>query len=116
MEVENMTAEELYQLAAAKAGATDDAAPASSTRHVTVDGLEVAINEKRIKSWQAFKIVSKLNGEFNMDTAQLMFEFISYVTDCDEAAIVEHCGGEDAQLEDVVRTAAQIINECYPKN
>lgn len=116
MEVENMTAEELYQLAAAKAGATDDAAPANSTRHVNVDGLEVAINEKRVKSWRAFKMVSKLNGDLNPDSARLMLDFVSYVTDCDEDAIVEHCGGDDASMEDVIRTAAQIMNECYPKN
>lgn len=112
MNVEDMTVEELKALVESRAGAE---APASSVRHITVEGMEVCINEDAVKGWKAFRLASKLDGTVTSETIGTMMEFVALVTDTDEAAIVEHCGGESASFEDVVRVASEILMECSPK-
>lgn len=110
-----MTAEQLMELAAAKAGAEE--VPASSRREV--DGLAFEVDEKRLKSWRALRMMRGIvgNGEgFSVEALDAMLGFIAYVTDLDEDAIVEHCGGDEAPMEDVVALVARIAAEIYPKN
>lgn len=112
MNVEDMTFDELKALVESRAGDS----PASSVRHITVDGMGVAIDTDAVKSWRAFRLASKLDGTFDADTVDIMMQFIDLVTDTDETGIIEHCGGDRASLEDVVRVASLILTECYPKN
>lgn len=125
-----MTAEQLMELAyakqaegfeplreqlMAKAGAAE--VPASSRREV--DGLAFEVDEARLKSWRALRMMRGIvanGGEFSVEALDAMLAFIAYTTDLDEDAIVEHCGGEEAPMEDVVSLVAKVSAEIYPKN
>lgn len=109
--VEDMTAEQLMQAAADKAG-TD--APASSTV-VEVEGAAVTINTAMLNSWKAFQLLRKLNNSDNVAQIDAAMEFASLISDYDEGAILAHYG-EDASIESVVGFAMQIIAAAYPKN
>ena len=108
MDVNDLTAEELRKLADEKA--------LSGERVIDVDGMTVHIDVEKCKSWKAFTIMSSVTEELTFETLRAMLDFIEYITDVDEAQIIEHCGGEDASLESVVSVVAQIVSECYPKN
>ena len=114
MNLEDMSREELIEAAKKAGGET----PAASDRYKTVevDGLEVTVDMDKVRSWNMFKLVSQLDGELDARTVGLMFDIIKLATDVDEDAIVDHCGGDAASMEDVVRTASLIIAELYPKN
>jgi hypothetical protein len=45
-----------------------------------------------------------------------MLEFIGYVTDQTEESIIEHLGGDTAQVADVVSLVAKIVSAATPKN
>ena len=107
MNIEDMTAEQLRELAAAKAQ--------GDTREVDIDGLIVHIDSAKCKSWKAFKMFSSLSSDMDFESMQRMMDFIAFCTDTDEDAIVEHCGGENASIDDVVNVVAKIISECFPK-
>lgn len=108
MDVNELTADELRKLADEKSN--------TATRTVDVGGLIVHVDTERCKSWKAFRIMSGINGEFDISTLSAMFDLIELVTDVDEDKIVEHCGGDDASLEAVAKTVSEIVAECYPKN
>lgn len=115
MRAEDMTAEQLMELAAAKAGAEE--VPASSTREV--DGLSFEVDERRMRSYRALRLMRAIvaqDGEFSVEALDAMIAFIEYVTDLDEDAIVEHCGGDEAPMEAVVALVARICAGLYPKN
>ena len=108
MDVNELTADELRKLA--------DEKSLEAERVIDVDGLTVTVNPERCKSWKAFRIMSSVSGEFNLDTLAAMFDLVELVTDVNEQIIVEHCGGDDASLEAVAGTVSKIVAECYPKN
>lgn len=87
-------------------------------RVVVVDGMTIRIDESKLYSWRGYQIVKKLRGveEITPDSFDVMLEYIAFVTDADENAIVEHLGGDDAQVVDVITLAAHIINELKIKN
>lgn len=127
MRAEDMTAEQLRELADTKtadelrevlmAMAGAEEVPASS--HREVDGLGFEVDEKRLKSWRALRMMRGIvagGGEFSVEALDAMLGFIAYTTDLDEDAIVEHCGGDEAPMEDVVALVARIAAEIYPKN
>lgn len=108
MDVNELSAEELRKLADEKSNAGE--------RVIDVDGMTVHIDVDKCASWKAFKIMSAVTDELSFETLRAMLDFIEYLTDVDEAKIIEHCGGDDASLESVVQTVAQIVSECYPKD
>ena len=112
MNVEEMSAEQLMALAQEKAGD----APAASIRTVEVEGLVVQVDDAKTKSWPAFRILSGVVGDVTPESIESMMGFIALVTDVNEKTIVEHCGGDTASFEDVLRVASAIIGACYPKH
>lgn len=112
MNVEEMSAEQLMALAQTKA----EHVSATSTRTVEVDGLVVHVDDTKTKGWNAFRILSGVVGEVTPEAVDAMMAFIDLVTDTNEQAIIEHCGGDTATIEDVLRVASTIVEECYPKN
>ena len=104
-ELRGLTPDELKQL-------VDDKL---TVRTFDVDGLTVTVDTELCKSWKAFRIMSKLNGELSAESLQIMIDFVELVSDVDEETIVNHCGGDNASLESVVNTISKIISECFPK-
>lgn len=116
MQAEEMTAEQLMELARAKAGA--ETVPAAS-RVIDVDGLAVTVDGGKLKSWDALKLMRRIDEKrdnVDMDAIDAMFAFVAYVSDATEERIVEHCGGGTAPIEDVVGLLSRVMVECYPKN
>ena len=111
MNAEEMSPEQLMELARAKSGAMPP-----ETRTIEVDGLTVTIDGAKVMSWPAWRIASKVTGEVSVETVDAMMQFVALVSDVDEAAIVAHHGGDSAPIEDVIGTAARILEACYPKN
>lgn len=111
MDAQEMTADELMELAKAKAGEPSPAAPA-----VTVRGMQLAIDREKLASWKAFGMVEKMEAGEGLASARAAVDFACYVAGIDEAAIVEACGGEDAKTMDVLSFAREIIAACNAKN
>lgn len=109
MDVNNLSYEELLELAASKAPARDN------TRTVDVDGLIVHVDDVAARSWKAFSIISECGEELTPYSLRKMVEFIELVTDVDEAKMLEICGGELASVDDMATLAAKIVTYCYPK-
>lgn len=115
MNAEEMTAEQLMELAQAKAAG--DELAASSSRVVDIDGVKVTIDVAKLQSWNAFNLIRGIeNDENQLSKIDAAMRFVEYVSDFDEEAIVQHCGGDDAAASVVVAFAMRIIQGCYPKN
>ena len=95
------------------------AAKKSNIKTVDIDGLTVNIDEDVCKSWNAYRLMlqfCKDGGEITPDALPSIIAFVELVSDVDEAAIVEHCGGNSAPFESVMGVMARIISEAAPKN
>ena len=90
----------------------------SPLRPVTVQGVEVHVDDSKAASWKAFKMVGVISDPDAAVTAkmQAMFDLIGYVTDTDEDEIVERCGGDDASVQNVMEFATALVAEAVPKN
>lgn len=114
MELEEMSREQLIEFASAKAG---EESPVPSVRKVEVDGMEVTVYTERINTWKAFRLMRRIGTTFDVDSAFAMFEFLEYVTDATEDAIVAHLGGDEkSTIVEVATFASKILAECAPKN
>ena len=84
---------------------------------VEVDGVKVKVDSAKLKSWRAFRTISRLESDAtDFEKVDAAMDFVSYVTDLDEDAIVETCGGEDAPVDAVIGFVTRVIAGCYPKN
>ena len=116
MNVEDMTAEQLFEAAAAKAG-VDTPATSTSTKTVEVDGHEIVVDIAAVQSWPAFKVMQKIySGDSDMDRANGMLALIELVTDVDEARLLEMAGGQNAPFIAVLTMASKILAAIFPKN
>ena len=105
MDVNELTSEELRKLADER----------SNVKTLDIDGLVVHVDTAAVKSWKAFRVASQITEDLTPQSLQVMIEYVELISDVNEQAIVSHCGGDNASLEDVVRTIARIINEASPK-
>ena len=110
MDAENMTADELIKLAAAKRG--------EETQTITVNGRDYTVYPKRLLHWKAFNLIAAIddadNTEFQKVSAAL--EFVSYVTDTTAQEFIDGLGGDTANMMDVMAVCAEIIQAVAPKN
>lgn len=111
MDVENLSYEELLELARSKAPTA-----VSVWREVDVDGIHVRVNNNAVRSWKAFDLLSTIGDELTPLAVRKMVDFIELTTDMTEAKLLDLCGGEYASVDDVVQLASKIIMNCYPKN
>lgn len=82
----------------------------------TIDGLKVNIDPKKASDWHSFSLLRKASGESQFEQLAVLLELIEYITDVDEAKIVEHLGGDTAQAADVIALVSKIIQAATPKN
>lgn len=82
----------------------------------TIQGLKVDIDPNKAADWHSFSLLRKANGKDQFEQFAVLMELIEYITDQDEASIVEHCGGDTAQASDVIAIVSNIIQAATPKN
>ena len=90
-----------------------------NTRYRTLDveGLTVTVDTVKAGSWDAFKLLRKAReASTDLEQFDVLQELVEFATDATEERIVNHLGGKDAQMLDVVRIMSQIAAGCYPKN
>jgi len=113
-----MTADQLLELAQAKAGG--DVLPAAP-RSVTVDGLEVHIYDGKLNTWTTYKLLRRFRelaadtGDIDDGAFEVLKAYVEHVTDATEERIVEHYGGDDAQTSDVVSMYVTLAAKITPK-
>ena len=84
---------------------------------VEVRGVKVSVEVKKLKSWKAFRTVSKLESDASdFEKVDAALSFVSYVAGMDEDEIVQACGGDDAPVDAVIGFVTDVIAGCYPKN
>jgi len=83
---------------------------------VEIDGLKVEVDSRKASDWHAFNLIRKAQDANQFDQLSVMLEFIGYVTDQTEESIIEHLGGDTAQVADVVSLVAKIVSAATPKN
>ena len=111
MNAEEMTAEQLMELAREKGG------PDTGAAEHEVDGVRFKVRPERLRSWTAVKMISQLrDGEVDLGKMLAMMDFVCFATDLDEGAILDHCGGEDAPFDDVMVFLADVSKAIFPKN
>ena len=82
----------------------------------TIKGLKVEIDQAKASDWHSFSLLRKANKADQFDQLAVLLELIEYITDVDEASIVEHLGGDTAQASDVIALVSEIIKAATPKN
>lgn len=82
----------------------------------TIQGLKVDIDQAKASDWHSFSLLRKANNASQFDQLAVLLELIEYITDVDEARIVEHLGGDTAQASDVIALVSEIIQAATPKN
>lgn len=94
------------------------AAKSTSVKTLDIDGLTVHIDTEICQGWTAYRLMCQFadKEQITAQTLPLIVEFVELVSDVDEAAIVEHCGGVKASMQDVMAVMSQIIQEAAPKN
>lgn len=110
--LEGMSDEELMAIIEAKKAGEQSPA---LFRTVEVSGISVRIDLTRARSWKAFRMMQRTQGEDKTDAIAAMLELVEYATDCNEGKILEAMG-ENAGMTDVLMVIAQIFSECAPKN
>lgn len=83
---------------------------------IEVNGTEIAIDRAKAASWDAFKLVRKMQDGDTMDKLDAAMEFASLVTGLSVEDIVGIAGGGSAPVEEVARVASEIIGAASPKN
>ena len=81
-----------------------------------INGLSIEIDEAKASDWHMFSILRRSEGASQYEQVSLMFEAIEYMTDQTEESIVEHLGGETAQVADVIKMASEIVKAATVKN
>lgn len=82
----------------------------------TIKGLKVDIDQAKASDWHSFSLLRKANNASQFDQLAVLLELIEYITDVDEARIVEHLGGDTAQASDIIALVSEIIQAATPKN
>lgn len=82
----------------------------------TIKGLKVDIDQAKASDWHSFSLLRKANEKSQFEQLAVLLELIEYITDVDEAKIVEHLGGDTAQASDVIALVSEIIQAATPKN
>ena len=82
----------------------------------TINGLKVEIDQAKAPDWHSFSLLRKANNADQFDQLAVLLELIEYITDVDEARIVEHLGGDTAQASEVIALVSEIIKAATPKN
>lgn len=91
--------------------------PETEKLSIEVRGHEMDVDMEYVGSWAALSLMRRLGGGADQfEQLDLSFEFIERATGCDEAAIVEMAGGEDAPAAEVIGFAAEVIQAINPKN
>lgn len=113
MDAEKMTPDELMELAREKQGAEPP-----TTREVTVRGHTFNVDDRRLTSWKAFKLVASLDDEKSsgFGKVQAAIELMEFITDLDADAVVESLGGDMANPVEVMQVVTEIVAGAYPKN
>lgn len=84
---------------------------------IEVDGLPVEIHENKLRDWRTIRLFAKLDTKvLTADVLDSLVWLVERISDATEEKIIEHCGGDDAQLEDVAKVFADILTAAYPKN
>jgi len=83
---------------------------------IEVRGIELNVDMDYLNSWEAFKLIRKLDDDqcSQFDKLDYSFEFIQRVTGCDESQIVEYAGGEKAPATEVIAFTVEIIQKLQP--
>lgn len=88
-----------------------------SVQTVTVDGVEVSVDVSKFSSWRFVRLFAKTQDDRIPDDRKIayMLELIDFLLGDQEDAIVEHFGGDSAQLEDVMGFVARLFEVVSPK-
>lgn len=113
MDAENMSVDELLELARQKQGEAE-----TPRETVEVNGFKFHVNAARLGGWRAFKLVSALDdpqlSEFGK--VQAAIDLMEYLTDLKADDIVDALGGDLASPMEVLDTVTKVIAAVYPKN
>lgn len=112
MDANEMTPEQLMELAKEKAGGEPD----PETRTIEVDGQPVTVRLDRLRKWKAMELVERVDTAKGTTRWMAALDLVEYVTDMDRESVVARFGGDDAEAADVIAFAFEVIKGCYPKN
>lgn len=105
------------RLRAAAAPTSQDAAREPSVQTVTVDGVQVMVDVAKFSSWRFVRLFARTQDDSVPDGRRMgyMLELIDFLLGDQEEAIVEHLGGDEAKVEDVMDFVARLFEVVSPK-
>ena len=84
---------------------------------VEIRGTEVTIDPAAMRTWKAFNLFRAIEeSESVFEKSDATFQLCEMVSGMTEAQIVGKCGGEDADMDDVLGFALEIVKSATPKN
>lgn len=85
--------------------------------NIEVDGHQLEIDEKRLKSLKAFRLIERSEtSDNNMERLGAMIDMVEYIAGISEDDLLEMCGGELTPIDEVMEFVTKVIGNCYPKN
>lgn len=82
-----------------------------------VQGRQFEVAKQRIGSWRAFQLLKEAEqAEDIYGKIDAVMSIACYITDMQIDEFIEHCGGEDTPMTDVLQIASELVAAAYPKN
>lgn len=84
---------------------------------IEIRGHEVEIDQAPMKSWAAFKLFRAIEESDSVfSKADATFELCRMVSGLGAEELAELCGGESADMDDILGVSLEIIKAATPKN
>lgn len=117
VDIDSLTDEERAELAR-KLTVVDGGNAFDRYKDVVVDGHVITVDMERLTSWRAMSLMARMQDP-RADERDRMFSavtFMEYAMGGSIGAVLEACGGEDANAVTVMDFISRVLTEAAPKN
>lgn len=84
---------------------------------VEVEGVEFSVIAEKLGGWHVFNLLREVRtADDDYAKVSILLEIACYITGMTEDEFISACGGDDAQVSQVVSIATGLITQAYPKN
>ena len=86
------------------------------TERINIEGIEFEYDTERLKGWRAFQLLKQSRAaKDDYERVDNVLAIACYIADMSIDEFVDKCGGEDTNIEFIVRVASELIAGAYPK-
>lgn len=87
------------------------------TERIEIEGIDFEYEPERLKGWRAFQLLKQSReAKDDYERVENVLAIACYIVNMGIEEFVDKCGGEDTNIEVIVRIASELIAGAYPKN